>query len=138
MIKKADIVLAAILLIVGLGSPFLLHSDAGSSSRLVVTVDGETLGSFPLNEDRTIAYTEEGLKEVKGDLKGHTLPDGAEVLNLIVIEKGSVRIGYASCKGNDCVKMGTIKKEGQVIACLPHKMLITISGDETSPDVIIN
>ena len=129
MITKADIVLAIVLLILGLGSPFLLRSDADRESRVVVTVDGEEAGNYSLYEDRTLCLTEEGLEE------GYS---HGEILNLIVIEKGSVRVKEASCKGGDCVKMGSISREGEVIACLPHKMLITIEGGGDSPDVVIN
>ena len=55
MITKADIVLAVVLLVVGLCSPFFLRTAQGEASRVVITVDGEQLGSFDLSEDRTLA-----------------------------------------------------------------------------------
>ena len=138
MITKADIILAVILLILGLGSPFLLRADASGQSRVVITVDGEEKGSYLLSEDRVLALTESWLKELKGDDLSQNGYEDAEVLNLIVIENSSVRVTEASCKGNDCVRMGAIKREGEVIACLPHRMLITISGGGEAPDVVIN
>ena len=130
MITKADIVLAIVLLVLGLGSPFLLRSDAAEDSRVVITVDGEEMGSYPLSEDRTLVLTEDGLFE-------KSEAGTREILNLIVIESGSARVEEASCKGNDCVKMGKISREGEIIACLPHKMLISISGGGDPADVII-
>ena len=140
MITKADIILAVVLLILGLGSPFLLRADSDAKSRVVITVDGEKAGSYTLSEDRVLALTEEGLKEL-GKKDVHALPNGEgaeEILNLIVIEDSSVKVTEATCKGGDCIKMGTIRSEGEVIACLPHKMLITIEGGGDSPDVVIN
>ena len=140
MITKADIILAVILLILGLGSPFLLRSSAGEGCRVIITVDGEEAGNYPLSEDRILALTESGVREFGKNI--HILPKNEgldeEVLNLIVIEDGSVRVTEATCRGGDCIKMGAITKEGEFIACLPHKMLITISGGEDVPDVVIN
>ena len=138
MIKKADIVLAAVLLIIGLGSPFLLRSNSADDSFAVITVDNEILGSYPLSKDRTLILTEGGLKEASGPAGSLHTQSGEEILNIIVIENGEVRVKSANCRGNDCVKMGAISTEGQFIACLPHKMLITISGGDDAPDVIIN
>ena len=140
MITKADIILAVVLLILGLGSPFLLRADSDAKSRVVITVDGEKAGSYTLSEDRILALTEEGLKDL-GKKNVHALPkeeEAEEILNLIVIEDSSVKVTEATCKGGDCIKMGTIRSEGEVIACLPHKMLITIEGGGDSPDVVIN
>ena len=140
MITKADIILAVVLLILGLGSPFLLRADSDTESRVVITVDGAEVGSYALSEDRVLALTEEGLKDL-GKQNVHALPKGEEteeILNLIVIEDSSVKVTEATCKGGDCIKMGTIRREGEVIACLPHKMLITIIGGGESPDVVIN
>ena len=142
MITKADIILAVVLLILGLGSPFLLRADSDTESRVVITVDGAEVGSYALSEDRVLALTEEGLKDL-GKKNVHALPKGEEdedeeILNLIVIEDSSVKVTEATCKGGDCIKMGTIRREGEVIACLPHKMLITITGGGESPDVVIN
>ena len=136
MITKADIILAVVLLILGLGSPFLLRADAGEQSRVIITVDEDELGNYVLSEDRVLALTESGLKDLgKNGQKG---TGGEEILNLIVIKDGSVRVTEANCKGNDCVRMGPITREGEIIACLPHRMLITISEGGETPDVVIN
>ncbi len=140
MITKADIVLAVVLLVLGLCSPFFLRTTQGEASRVIITVDGEQLGNFDLSENRTVAVVESGA-EGSGKAKLKVLEEGEDpgedVLNLIVIEGGSAKVVQASCKGQDCVKMGSISKSGEVIACLPHKMLISITGDGDAPDVII-
>ena len=139
MITKADIILAVVLLILGLGSPFLLRADSDAKSRVVITVDGEKAGSYTLSEDRILALTEEGLKDL-GKKNVHALPkeeEAEEILNLIVIEDSSVKVTEATCKGGDCIKMGTIRREGEVIACLPHKLLISVAGGGEAPDAII-
>ena len=135
IITKADVILAIVLLVLGLGSPFLLRGKDSGESRVVITADGRELGNYALSEDRTVAVTGDAdgeLRLVPGDAIGKS-----EVLNLIVIENGSVRVEEASCKGQDCVRMGAISKNGQVIACLPHKLLISVAGGGEAPDAII-
>ncbi len=136
MITKADIILAVVLLILGLGSPFLLRTETTEEKLVVITMSGEEIGSYPLSENRTVAVTEDGLREI-GKNYARPLGPNDEILNLVVIENGSVRVAEASCKGRDCVNMGPISKEGQVIACLPHRLLIGIAGAGETPDAVI-
>ncbi len=46
--------------------------------------------------------------------------------NLIKIEKGKVWVESASCKNQICVNHKPISKRGEVIACLPNKVIIEI------------
>ena len=56
----------------------------------------------------------------------------------LLVEDGKVWVEAATCKGQDCVRMGVIEREGQGIACLPHRLVISIKGaDQSGPDVII-
>lgn len=109
-IKKADILLAVFLLIAGFGSMFLLQREAPEDALVSVTVDGKLLVELPL--DKNVEY------EVKTEYGR----------NLIVIDNGSVEVSEADCHGKDCVKFGKINSQGQLIMCLPHRLLITIKG----------
>jgi hypothetical protein len=37
-----------------------------------------------------------------------------------------VRMTSADCPGGDCVRTGTIKNAGEVIVCVPHKLVIRL------------
>lgn len=50
--------------------------------------------------------------------------------NIIQIEKGKVRIIEADCPDRICIKNGWISEPGQMIVCLPHKLVIEIKGDK--------
>lgn len=52
--------------------------------------------------------------------------------NVIEINDGKVRIADADCPDKICVKDGTISKPGEVLVCLPHKVVITIKGENKS------
>ena len=87
-----------------------------------VSVDGETVGTFPMNED-----TEHEIQGVGG-------------VNLLVIEDGECFIREADCPDELCVKQGKISRKGESVICLPHKVVVGIEGegvDEDDLDVVV-
>ncbi|HPF30358.1 MAG TPA: NusG domain II-containing protein [Lachnospiraceae bacterium] len=85
-----------------------------------VTCDGEMLGSYPLEENATI--------EIETDYG----------LNVMFIEDGKVSVTDADCNNHNCMEQGIITKSGESIICLPHRLVITITGEaETEYDVIV-
>lgn len=104
-----EMIFAGIILLISLflaGIIYLPHSIGGQA---VVSLAGEEIAAFPLNQDT------EYLIESK---------DGGR--NLLVIEDGCAYVREADCPGKDCVNMGKIKQGGQMIACLPHEVIIYI------------
>ena len=110
--KKADIVLAVALLLLGLGSFLLLQNLQEAGDTVTVTVDGTVYGTYPLSEDRTLTV------------------DTGRGTNTLRIEGGRVWISEADCPNHDCVEKGAIAKQGQIILCLPHKLSVTITEQE--------
>ena len=49
--------------------------------------------------------------------------------NIIEVKNGAVSVIAADCPDKVCVRRGAIKNLGEVIACVPHKVLIEIAGD---------
>ena len=52
----------------------------------------------------------------------------------LLIENKTVRVTSSSCPLNICIQMGAIKEKNQWIACLPHKIFISITGGEEIPN----
>lgn len=50
--------------------------------------------------------------------------------NLIRVEDGAVMVVQADCPDKVCVHTGPIRQEGEVIACLPHGLIIYIQPRE--------
>ena len=50
--------------------------------------------------------------------------------NLIRVEDGTVMVVQADCPDKICVQTGPISREGEVIACLPHGVMIYIPWEE--------
>ena len=78
---------------------------------ITVTVEGKTVGSYPLSEDLE--------KEI-------VTPYGK---NVIVIKDGHAQITFADCPDGICSSHRPIKKNGENIICLPHKLVVVISGE---------
>ena len=110
IIKKADIVL--FLLIVGLAVGLILGGGKDTGDTVAIYWQGSLYGRYALDRDQRIEIRD---------------PNG-ELLNLIVIEGGLVRMEEADCPGGDCLRQGSKRIVGQTIVCLPHQLLITIEG----------
>lgn len=52
--------------------------------------------------------------------------EGEEGYNLIRVRNGKVSVAEADCRDKICVKEGEKSRNGEVIACLPHRLIITV------------
>ncbi|CAG7839205.1 hypothetical protein Z959_03790 [Clostridium novyi B str. ATCC 27606] len=55
--------------------------------------------------------------------------------NIIEIENGGLRILDANCSDKICVKDGFKYKVGDMLVCLPHKVIINIKGDNRDREI---
>ena len=118
LIKKADVALFAVLVLIGLASLGFLVSGKGSGSTVNITVDGAPYGSYPLAIDRVVDVDTEF---------GH---------NQITISGGKVWVSETDCPGHDCEHFGKISLAKQSVMCLPHKLIVSISG-KSDVDIVL-
>ncbi|MBQ7657700.1 MAG: NusG domain II-containing protein [Butyrivibrio sp.] len=115
--KKNDIVLIAVLLVaavlVAAGMRIWQMNNTKDTANVVVTIDGEVYGTYPLSEDRTERIE---------------LPDGS--YNILIIADGYADVAEASCPDQICVKHNHIRYSGEAIVCLPNKVVVTVEGGE--------
>ena len=115
--KKNDVILIAALLVVALltagGMRIWQMNNTKNSANVVVTIDGEVYGTYPLSEDRTERIE---------------LPDGS--YNILVISDGYADVTEASCPDQICVKHNHIRYSKESIVCLPNKVVVTVEGGE--------
>ena len=111
---KNDIMLAALVIVLAalLWVGIRLTQSEGAS--VMVTVDGELFGEYPLDKDAEIRIGE------------------GEKYNLLVIKDGEAQIAEASCPDKLCVNQGKISFDGQSIICLPNKVVVEVKGGEQS------
>lgn len=48
--------------------------------------------------------------------------------NVVAVTAGSVSVVDADCDNHDCIRQGSIAREGQQIICLPHELWIEITS----------
>lgn len=58
--------------------------------------------------------------------------------NKIEVKDGAVIVTEADCPDKICVRTGYIRKTGEVIACLPHELTVTIAGAEAQEDAMVH
>ncbi len=108
--KKNDWILIAAVLVVAvvfLGVHFFLPQQ--KEGMVVVSIDGQEFGSWPLSEDHTVE-----------------IGDG----NRLEIKDGKADMVWADCPDKLCVNQRAIFREGESIICLPNKVVVSIAGGE--------
>ena len=113
MIKKADIVLLIIILVVGIPLSVLSLTKGIGGDKVRISLDGEIYGVYPLGEDREIDVTEDG----------HT--------NHITIKDGQVSMSYSTCRNQVCVNTGAISQTKDAIVCLPNRVVVEIISSDS-------
>lgn len=94
------------------------QSQGDVAKSILITCDGNVIGEYSLTEDRVIPIeTELGY-------------------NLVTISGGEVCVTKADCANQDCVQMGSCHRPGEIIVCLPHKLMVTVMGPEGEIDAI--
>lgn len=113
---RSDIILIAVLLVVGLSVLLAFYLGRTEGSVAVVSIDGVKVAEYPLSVDG-VYY-----------LNGGT--------NVLVIESGKAYIREANCPGyQDCVERGKISFVGESIICLPNKLEVKIVGEGDGIDI---
>lgn len=109
--NKNDVILLAALLAVGIGALFLTRASRSEGTYVIVTVDGAEYGRYPIDIDKVI------------DING---------TNTLEIKGGSARMTYADCVNQVCVNQSRVSRSGEMIVCVPNKIVITIIGDDSN------
>lgn len=123
MMKPGDIVLLLFLVVLSF-LPVIIFSYANATSgaeynSAVISVDGEEIHRFILKDD--------------GEREIYEYTDGDGHENIIVREGMTVYMIEASCPDQLCVRQGEVKRVGETIVCLPHRILVEVTSD--NPDV---
>ncbi len=109
---RNDSILVGVLLIGALIIFLLFKGSLKSGNKAVITVNGEKVSSFNLNEERN-----EAIKTENG-------------VNTLKIEDGMVSVTDADCPDKICVNHRPISKVGETIICLPHKLVVEIAKED--------
>jgi len=116
MLKRNDILLVIFLVALSL-APLALLRQSAPAAYAEIKVDGFLLQTVPLDKDNEITVETSYGK------------------NILKIKNGKIKVIYSDCTAGTCMKSGAIKSSGEMIACLPHHLLIEVKGSDS--DVII-
>ena len=124
--KKGDKIVAilviSLVLISSIGTFFFKQYVKSNHNFAIIKLDGKIIQTIDLNAVKT-------QKEWK-------VFDKAGNYNLIEILPGKIRVKDADCPGRICVKEGWVSQTGQMLVCLPHKLIINIQGKNNTVDSV--
>ena len=104
--KKRDIVLAAVLLILGVTGVLIVKYGLKSGNTADVYIDDKLVQTIDLSVDDEYTFQTD-----KGS-------------NTVEVRNGAVSMKSADCPDKVCVRMGTKNRNSETITCLPHKLVI--------------
>ncbi len=113
---RNDIILAAVLLLIAAASFLWWHFSRAEGAEVAVKINGVQTAAYALNEDREVVITG---------------GDEDEYRNVMVIRDGKVSVSEANCPDSICVKTRAASRAGETIVCLPHKLVIEVTGEKT-------
>ncbi len=113
---RNDIILAAVILIIAAAGLLFVKFTKVTGNNVIVKINGVETAAFSLDED--ISY------EIKTGKNN-------ENINVLVIKEGKAFITEADCPDGICKEYRPISYVGETIVCLPHKVVIEITGDNT-------
>lgn len=113
--RNTYLFLLVLLAIIGVGFLIQIYFFGKTGATAIIEQDGETISELDLSKDTELV-----------------LDDGNGGSNTITVKNGKIAVTDANCPDLVCVHTGSISQTGEVIACLPHKLIITISEKKNS------
>ena len=104
--KINDLILIALLLMLSL-MPLIFHVE-NNKKIADIKLNGNIIRQIELSEDKTFVI------------------DSDNGSNVVDVKDGKIAIIEADCPDKVCVKTGAISNMGEIIACVPHKLVILI------------
>lgn len=122
MVKKGDIILFAVVLLLVVGGFGIITIYKGID-------DGEHNIAVIKQNDQIIATIDLDKIHEPQRIK---LPGDYE--EIILVEKGKIRFEEADCPDLVCVRTGWLTQKGDMAVCLPNKAIIRIEGEKRDVD----
>ena len=113
---RNDIILAAVILVIAVAGLLFIKFTKVQGNRVVVKINGVETVSYSLSED--VRY------EIRTG-------ENNENINVLVIKDGKAYLSEADCPDGICKDYRPISYVGETIVCLPHKVVIEITGNTT-------
>ena len=122
--KKNDIILIVVILAITAGFFYVVqrNKNTGEPDWVVVTVGSAEYGRYELDKD--------AVYEIEAH-EGH--------MNILEIKDGVADMTDANCSDQLCVYQKSISKQGEMIVCLPHEVIVSVeASEESTSDAVAN
>ncbi len=113
-----DIAVIIFLALLGIALTIFLWMPKSGGKNLEIRIDGKTVETHPLSKD----------------YEGNITTNNGSDFNKFTIKDGKVYMNDANCNDKICVKTKAISNVGESIICLPHKVVLVITGDSQNTD----
>ena len=108
LISAGDICLILGIILLCVAGVMFFKNNKQLGTKVDISVDGEVVKTMELSRNgEYIVSTDMGT-------------------NTVVVKDGSVSVTSADCPDKVCVKHTAIRKSGETIICLPHKLVVEI------------
>ncbi len=111
--KKADIRLILIVVVICAALFFWRFFLEESGASVVIEVNGEVYGTYSLGKDQTIKIND---------------------TNVLTISDGTAYMSEANCPDGLCINQGRISSNGEMIVCLPNRIVVQVSDADAEND----
>jgi len=113
---RSILILGGIILISGIF--IMIYSAGKQGTQVVITVDGQIYKTLPIHSDHTLTV------------------ETADGYNVVTVKDSQVSVSSADCANQVCVNSRSISKNGEVITCIPHGLVITITSPDEEVDAV--
>jgi hypothetical protein len=72
--------------------------------------------------------SDEGERTVRLDAKQRIDVQGPLGITTVEVEPGGARVVSSPCPSQTCVRSGAVRLPGQVVACLPNRVVLRVAG----------
>lgn len=111
--KPGDLLLVSIFLILSISGLFLRPAVKGGS-KVSISVNNQVVQALSLMTDSTVT--------VNGNL-------GPVIIR---ISSGSVRVEASECPHQYCIREGRIHRDGEMLVCLPNRVVVRVESEDAS------
>lgn len=124
--RRSDLFLILVFLLVAAFAFGFMMIRKKEGRTVRVTVDGRLFGLYALDRDREVRICP-GEDEKQSS-------ESPSWENILVIKDGQAQMIKADCPDLICVKHKPVSHVGESIVCLPHKVLVEVTGEEEKGD----
>ena len=96
---------------------FILKRGDVKGRTAIIISEGKEVGRYDLGS-------------ISGTTEVRIQPEGSSHYNLIEISQNGICVKDSDCGGKDCINAGIATHSGDTIACLPNRLIITITSDD--------